>query len=240
LKRKVILENKPNNHLFHLEWKEKYPNYIDIYKVLLMIPLILKNVDYFDVLDRKNIAYYELDSFIAFSGKKYVFFQRVFDSYSTYWVYYSSNEEPKRIITLKALYGKCLFFYYYPVILLYKSSNKTSKIINDENLIIDDIVKTSMQNFCEEKDKELVEIKKQKKKKEHFNMWKNLIEKDILTKYGNFHFIYELTFITILYQLKILIRKKKILLQKFLIKKQIFKSLKHLQWIMVCKNLERK
>lgn len=152
-----------------------------------MIPLIFKNVDYFDILDRGNIAYYELNSFIAYTGEKYVLFQRIFDTYSSYWVFYSSNEEPKRIISLKALYGKCLFSYYYPVLLLYKLTNKTSKIINDEYLIIDDIVKTSMQNFCLEKDKELVEIKKQKKKTEHFNIWKNLIEKNILTKYGKFN-----------------------------------------------------
>lgn len=175
--------------IFDIEWKDKYPKYSEILKILLMQPLIVKNSDYFELEDRSDTAYYDLSAFIAFTGEKYVLFKRVFESYSSYWVSYSANHEPKKFITLKALYGKCLSAYLHPVFLIYKLSEQTSKIINDVNLIIQDEIKVSLQNFCVEKDKELVEIKKHKKKKEQLRGWRRLIEKDILTKYGKRNFL---------------------------------------------------
>jgi len=150
-----------------------------------MLPIIFKNSDYFELKDRSNNAYYDLNCFVAFTGEKYVLFQRIFESCSSYWLYYNANEEPKRFISLKALYGKCLSAYLYPVLLSYKLSKQTSKIVNNVNLIVHDEIKISLQNFSVEKDKELVEIKKRKKVKEQLSGWRRLIEKDILTKYGN-------------------------------------------------------
>ena len=158
-----MLKNKQKNMTFQLDWKEKYPDHIDILKVLLMIPLILKNTDYFEVENRNNIAYYDLKGFVSFSGEKYSIFLRYNENNSSFWVYYSDDEEPKRLISLKAVYGKCLFSYLYPVMLFYNLSNKNSKNIVDDNLIIYDEIKMSLQNYCVEKDKEHVETKKQKR-----------------------------------------------------------------------------
>lgn len=152
-----------------------------------MLPLILKNSDYFDLEEKESMAYYDLNAFIAYSGKKFVLFQRVFESNSSYWLCFSADEEIKRFISLKALYSKCLTDYLHPVFLSFKLSKFTSKIINDVNLVIHDEVKKSFENFCVEKDKELAEFKKKRKVNEHMKGWRRLIEKNILFKYGMFN-----------------------------------------------------